>query len=106
MYRPNLCRNLTGELKERIVELGTIVSTLKKERDQLDRAIAALEAVGAASGTPVKSAPPAAVARTAKKRGHGLTPEGRRRLSQLMKRRWAERRKKIALIRKPTKKAA
>jgi hypothetical protein len=87
------------------VDLGIIVSALKKERDQLDRAIAALEGVGVAGGTTEKSARPA-VARTAKKRGHGLTPEGRKRLSQLMKRRWAERRKKIASIRKPIKKAA
>ena len=88
------------------MDLGTIVSALKKERDQLDRAIAALEGVGAAGETTVKSSRPTAVARAAKKRGHGLTPEGRKRLSQLMKRRWAERRKKIASIRKPIKKAA
>ena len=88
------------------MELGTIVSALKKERDQLDRAIAALEGLGAAGKTTVNSSRPTTVARTANKRGHGLTPEGRKRLSQLMKRRWAERRKKIALIRKPTKKAA
>jgi hypothetical protein len=88
------------------VDLGTIVSALKKERDLLDRAIAALEGVGAAGKTTVTSSRPTAVAHTAKKRGHGLTPEGRKRLSQLMKRRWAERRKKIASIRKPIKKAA
>ena len=88
------------------MDLGSIVSELKKQRDQFDRAIAALEGVGAADNTAVKSSRPTAVASTAKKRGHGLTPEGRKRLSQLMKRRWAERRKKIASIRKPIKKAA
>jgi hypothetical protein len=88
------------------VDLGTIVSELKKQRDQLDRAIAALEGVGAAGGTVVKSARPATVVPKAKKRRHRLTPEGRKRLSDMMKRRWAERRKKIASIRKPTKKAA
>jgi hypothetical protein len=88
------------------VDLGTIVSALKKERDQLNRAIVALEEVGAADKTTVKSSRPTAIARRAKKRGHGLTPEGRKRLSQLMKRRWAERRKKIASIRKPITKAA
>jgi len=82
------------------------VSALKKERDQLDKAIAALQEVGAAGETTVKSARPATVVPTAKKRRHRLTPEGRKRLSQLMKRRWAERRKKIASIRKPIKKAA
>ena len=87
------------------MDLGTIVSALKKERDQLNRAIAALEGVDTAEKT-VKSSRPTAIASTAKKRGHGLTPEGRKRLSQLMKRRWAERRKKIASIRKPIKKAA
>ena len=94
------------------MDLGKIVSALKKERDQLDKAIAALELVGTTGGTSVKSVngvkstPPATVGRTAKKRRHRLTPEGRKRLSEMMKRRWAERRKKIASIRKPTKKAA
>src|SRR5580700_4577793 len=103
--RLKLRRNLKGELKERIVDLGTIVSELKKQRDQLDRAITALEEVGVAGGTTEKRARPAAVARTAKKRGHGLTPEGRKRLSQLMKRRWAERRKKLAPVGRLVKKA-
>jgi hypothetical protein len=88
------------------VDLGTIVSALKKERDQLDRAIAALEGIGAEGQTTVKSSRPTAVGHTPKKRGHGLTPEGRKRLSQMMKRRWVERRKKIAPIGKLAKKAA
>jgi hypothetical protein len=85
------------------VDLGTIVSELKKQRDQLDRAITALEGVDVAGGT---SARPAVIGQTAKKHGHNLTPEGRKRLSQLMKRRWAERRKKIGTTGKLTKKAA
>ena len=88
------------------MNLGIIVLALKKERDQLDRAIAALEAVGAAGKTTLTKSRPTAVAPTTKKRGHGLTPEGRKRLSQLMKPRWAERNKKIAPIRKLIKKAA
>ena len=35
-----------------------------------------------------------------------LTAEGRKRLSEMMKKRWAERRKKLAVVRKATKKVA
>ena len=61
-----------------------IIEQLKEERDRLTQAIAALEG-GAASSR---------VSHTAgKKRTHGITAAGRRRLSELMKKRWAERRK-------------
>jgi len=76
------------------LDLDKIVGELKKERARIDRAIAALEG----------SAPPAIAKRTnapaqrpsesrTKKRG-GITPQGRKRLSLAMKKRWAERRKK------------
>jgi hypothetical protein len=83
-----------GELKELILDLQRIVADLKKERDRLIGAIAAL--VGSVSQrTPKKrgaGAPPRAGVKR-KKRG-GITPEGRKRLSLAMKKRWAGRRKK------------
>jgi len=61
-----------------------ILEQLKEERDRLTQAIAALE--GSAASGRASYAP-------GKKRTHGITAAGRRRLSELMKKRWAERRK-------------
>jgi hypothetical protein len=81
--------------KERILDTDRIVEELKQERTRLDRAIAALAAPASskvvARKTRVTVQPP--VAAQATKRG-GMTPEGRKRLSLAMKKRWAERRKK------------
>ncbi len=79
------------------MEIDKIVSDLKKERDRLVRAISALvgmgsTATGAKRGR--KRGPKAAAAPKAKKRRGGISKEGRKRLSELMKKRWAERRKK------------
>ena len=81
------------------MDLERIVIDLKQERDRLSRAIAELEGRNpsrivrktvAAIPRPLTPAP------TGDKRGKGLTPEGRRRLSLAMKKRWAERRKKAS----------
>lgn len=72
------------------MDLNRILTELKAERDRIGRAIAALldEAKVAVGAATRKAAP--------KRRRGGLTPEGRRRLSLAMKRRWAERRVKSA----------
>lgn len=75
------------------MDLKRIVSELKKERDRLDRAIAALEETDAPSATKQKASAPTLVIRKTKKRGH-LSPEGRKKLSEVMKKRWADRRRK------------
>jgi len=81
------------------LHLEKIVINLKQDRDRLSRAIAELEGtnpsrtvrkMGAATPGPIT------MAATGDKRGKGLTPEGRRRLSLAMKKRWAERRKKTS----------
>ena len=76
------------------MEIDRIVADLKKERDRLIRAITALAGAGAATagrrGRPAASKP----GTTKRKRRGGITKEGRKRLSELMKKRWAERRKK------------
>ncbi len=74
------------------MELDKIVAELKTERERLSRAISALE------GTDMR-APTAPAARAARARGvtrkrGRMSAAGRRRLSELMKQRWAERRSK------------
>jgi hypothetical protein len=77
--------------KETILDLNSIITELKTERDRIGRAIAALvdeaKVAVAATTRKVTGAP-------ATKRGKGLTSAGRKRLSEAMKRRWAERRGK------------
>src|SRR5208283_3606212 len=76
--------------KERTLDLQRIVSELKAERDRLNWAIEALDGE-TSSGVTKRSA--GSAPRSGRRRG-GITPEGRRRLSLAMKKRWAERRKK------------
>lgn len=80
-----------NRLRQRRVtlDLARILAELKSERDRIDRAISALAAVGAPGASPASIK--RAVGRP--KRG-GLTPAGRKRLSEAMKKRWAERKKK------------
>ena len=77
------------------MDLNRIVEDLKKERGRLDRAIAALEESTSlrivVNKTSVAAQQPAAA--KANKLG-GITPEGRKRLSLAVKKRWAERKKK------------
>jgi hypothetical protein len=68
------------------MDIAGIVTELKKERARLDRAIAALD-----GGAPHSNGTATVVH---KRRGSRLTPAGRKRLSEMMKKRWAERRKK------------
>jgi hypothetical protein len=83
------------------LEIKEIIAELKKEIEGIDRAIAALAGTGpstvAAKGRR-RGRPPASskiqATPVAKKTGRALTAEGRKRLSESMKKRWAERRKK------------
>jgi len=77
------------------LEIDKIVADLKKERDRLATAIAALLGMGkAGNGRRRGRKPGTKMAGTRKKRRGGITKEGRKRLSELMKKRWAERRRK------------
>jgi hypothetical protein len=77
------------------VDREEIIAELKSELHRLDNAIAALDGTATSS---VNDIP-----RT--KRTHGITPAGRRRLSEMMRQRWAERRKRGAGSAVSTKKA-
>jgi len=78
------------------LDLEKLVADLAKERDRLGRAITALlGSAGAAltGGAKKKRGGRPKGSTTKKRKRSGLTPEGRRRLSIAMKKRWAERRK-------------
>jgi hypothetical protein len=87
------------------MNLGQIVSELKKERDHLNRAIAALEGIGGRRPQAGTISEKASTAQTSRKRRRGLSVAGRRRISEAMKKRWAERRTKITPVRKAPKAA-
>jgi Spy/CpxP family protein refolding chaperone len=76
------------------LDLERIVADLKRERDRLSRAIAALEGIDTSGAGTKRSAGAPRQAASKRKRRHRLTPEGRKRLSEAMKKRWAERRRK------------
>ena len=86
------------------MDVRRIVSELKAETDRIRRAITLLEGSSVDSSSIAKPRAAAPTRRAAsvrqpttfRKGRHSLTPEGRRKLSQSMKHRWAERRKKRA----------
>jgi hypothetical protein len=74
------------------MDTRTILADLKTELNRLNQAIAALETLdGTATATS-----PAAKAAPKQSGSRGLTPAGRKRLSEMMKKRWAARRKAAA----------
>ena len=73
------------------MNLQMILSELKAERDQIHRAIEALDEIASSSAVTKKRA--GGVRATGRQRG-GITPEGRRRLSLAVKKLWAKRKKK------------
>jgi hypothetical protein len=78
------------------LDIQKIVSELERERDRIRKAIAALVGSASSSLTTWKSSgagKTAAPVKEKRRRG-GLTPAGRRRLSEAMKKRWAERKRK------------
>jgi hypothetical protein len=74
------------------LDLAKVVSDLKKERDRLGRAIRALLGSASSPGGKKRVGRPKRSTTKRKKLG-GLTPEGRKRLSLAMKKRWEERKK-------------
>ena len=73
------------------MDLQKILSELGAERDRILQAIKALG--GKATSSSATKTRVTGAKRSGRRRG-GITPEGRRRLSLAMKKRWAERRKK------------
>ena len=82
------------------MDVQKIIAELRSETERLNQAIAALEGVSSRQGTTKSRAPIKTVtavkkrqASTGKKTRGGMTEEGRKRLSEAMKKRWAARRK-------------
>ena len=80
------------------MDLQKIVTDLREEMERIGRAIGLLEQ---SSNVPKRrgrkpGSKNSVAAASAKPHRRGLTPAGRKRLSELMKKRWAERRKKPA----------
>ena len=79
------------------MNIAEILKQLKSERESLTKAIEALEGIeGGSQGVARKGTKPATKAKAVKQGSNGLTPAGRKRLSLLMKKRWADKRKKAA----------
>jgi hypothetical protein len=73
------------------LDLEKIVAELEQERDRLNQAIAMLKQ----RNSPASAKTAAGNGRgSVARRGRRLTGAGRKRLSELMKKRWAERRRK------------
>jgi hypothetical protein len=81
------------------LEIQAIVKELKRERDRLDKAITALDETELPLAPRMSPTAANQPVRLTEKTDH-LTPEGRKRLSEMMKKRWAERRRKAARGRK------
>ena len=77
------------------MDIHAIVKELKRERDRLTTAITALEETDSAPA-PQMSSPTAKVAAPSTGTGHHLTPEGRKRLSDSMKKLWAAKRREAS----------
>lgn len=77
------------------MDLDKLVADLTKERDRLGRAIEALVgSVMPGRGQKRLGRPKGSTTKPKGRKRGGLTPEGRKRLSIAMKKRWAERKKK------------
>jgi Spy/CpxP family protein refolding chaperone len=71
------------------LDLSQIIEELKRERARIDEAIDALEQVGGKGTRRGRGG-----RQSGPKRKRRLTPEGRKRLSDMMKKRWAERKRR------------
>ena len=81
------------------MDIHRIVSELKAERNRLDRAIAALDEPTATRGGATDEVEPSSDGAQAPRKRHH-TAAVRKRLSVAMKKRWAEKRKKMLSGRK------
>jgi hypothetical protein len=75
------------------MDINNILGDLKRERERLDQAISALEGLGATA--PRRRGRPAGSGKSAagRPRRH-MSAASRKRISEMMKQRWAERKKK------------
>ena len=103
--RPD-CYNSRRTIRKDSMDIQIIVSDLKAERNRIDQAISALEGLSSAS-SPRRGRPPKAkqAAASGKKR-RVMSAAARKRISDAMKKRWANWHGKSAPKRKPMSPAA
>jgi len=73
------------------LDIERIVAELEQERDRISQVIASLKGINSSGGTRRSAA---WNVRPGSKRRGGMSAAARKRLSQTMKKRWAEKRKK------------
>jgi hypothetical protein len=86
-----------------------IIARLEKQKDAIDKALAALRGTDEAAPAPLEPVVPAKrpyKRRAAKKKSGGISAEGRKRLADAMKKRWAAKRSGPAVKKAGKKKAA
>lgn len=75
------------------MDLGSVVAELRDEAERISRAIAALTGIGSPKAGRKRRGAATTRATSKKSKRGAMTPAGRKRLSMLMKKRWAERKK-------------
>jgi hypothetical protein len=83
------------------MDLKSVLEQLQSERDRVNQAIAALEILQGISSAPRRGRPPKNPARfggsvVAMPKKRTMSPAARKRISEMMKKRWAERRRRRA----------
>jgi hypothetical protein len=76
------------------LDVNRIVSELEEERDRLDQAINLLKERNGTATTRKTRKAIATNGKVSSRSRRGLTAAGRKRLSEMMKKRWAERKRK------------
>lgn len=76
------------------MDIDRIVAELEQERERINQAIGLLKGVGSSSRTRAVASPNG---RTRAGRRRGMSAAARKRISDMMKKRWAERRKKAKI---------
>jgi hypothetical protein len=87
------------------MDIQTIVSDLRAERNRIDRAISALEGL-TSSSSPRRGRPSKAKQAAVSGKKRGMSASARTRISEAMKKRWAKWHGKSAPKRKPMSPAA
>lgn len=73
------------------MDIQNLLAELTKERDRIDKAISALSGLGSGSGR--RPGRPVGSGKAGGRRRH-MSPAARKRISEMMKKRWAERKRK------------
>ncbi len=77
------------------MDIQNILADLKRERDRLNSAIAALEGAGPRRrGRPAGSGAGSGASSASRRPRRHMSPAARKRISEMMKQRWAERKRK------------